>query len=337
VSSGPEELEGTEEQPPDGEEQGTEDEPDEAAPQQRSQRRRLEKAKREELARFDFFQDHDPDEPYNVVLRGEGIGRDAGSAVKIGAAIMRVARLLQDLVPGDVQMQALAFGNSVRIELRPSKAEQARAGEALERARRLRREADTALREPDEEAIKEILKSALTNVQVATALAADLFETTAGEAPEHAVRLGTAVAQTYKSLANTIVREKVTVAMDAPERAEPAQLSPNKAERVVDALRAVTAPTKVIEIVVGTLSIADATQKTFGLAFDPGARKPEIFRKRRLIRGPYTPEVEEKIIERGLWGRRVRATIEVERDTLVSTSTIRPPAFRLLDVEEAVT
>jgi hypothetical protein len=84
------------------------------------------------------------------------------------------------------------------------------------------------------------------------------------------------------------------------------------------------------------LSIADATQKMFGLQLDPKARKPQALRGKRVIRGSYTPEVEARIIERGLWGRRVRADIEVERDPLISTSTIRPPAYRLLDVREAV-
>src|SRR5215203_4996856 len=85
---------------------------DEQAPS-RSQRRRLVRAKAEELAEWDFFQEHQPGEPYEVVVRGEGIGVDRGSATKVGAAITRIARLLEDLVPGEVQVQGLAFGNSV--------------------------------------------------------------------------------------------------------------------------------------------------------------------------------------------------------------------------------
>jgi len=311
-------------------------EPQAEAPR-RSQRRRLVKAKAEDLGEWSFFQEHQPGEPYEVVVRGEGIGDEGGNATKIGAAITKIARLLEDLVPGEVQIAALAFGNSVHIEFRPSKEEERRAEKELEQARRLQSEQKAVVTQAQEQVVKRTLERALTNIQLSTALAADLIETSALEAPEHAVRLGTAVAQTYKSLASTVAREHLTLALEAPERDEPVRLSPNKAERVADALRQVTEPTTFIEVVVGTLSIADATQKTFGLAFDPAARKPEAFRNRRLLRGSYTPEVEEKIIERGLWGRRVRATIEVERDRLVSTSTIRPPEYRLLDVEEAIT
>jgi len=51
----------------------------------------------------------------------------------------------------------------------------------------------------------------------------------------------------------------------------------------------------------------------------------------------YTPQVEDKIRELGLSGKRVRATIEVEQDAIVSTANIRPAEYRLLDVEDAVT
>jgi hypothetical protein len=323
---------GPEEEDPDDGNGSVEEEP--APP--RSQRRRLVKEKREQLARWDFFQAHQPGEPYEVVVRGEGISSEGGNAAKIGAAIFRIARLLEELVSGDADMRALRFANSVHIEFRPTRTETLRAEAQLEEARKLRAKPEPR-KKSDERLMQRTLEDALTNIQVATALAADLIDATAREAPEHAVRLGTSVAQSYKTLANTVARERLTLYVEAPEREEDARLSPNKAERVAEALREVTETTRFIEVVVGTLSIADATQKTFGLAFERGARKPEIFRNRRLIRGSYTPEVEDLIIERGLWGRRVRATIEVERDRVVSTSTIRPPEFRLLDVEQAVT
>jgi hypothetical protein len=177
----------------------------------------------------------------------------------------------------------------------------------------------------------------VTDLQVATVLAADLFEVPASDAPVRAVNLGTAVAQKYRSLATALASGGLTVVLDAPNREDPATLSPNKAERVADALKEVTQPRTFTEVVIGTLSIADATQKMFGLALDPGRRKPPSLRGKRLVRGRYTPAVEELMRDRGLWGRRVRATLEVKQDALISTSTIRPPEYRLIDVEEAVT
>lgn len=315
------------------------DPPGAEQPPRRSQRRRLEKAKREELGRWDYLVAHGADSPYEVILRGEGIGADGGSATKIGAAIARVARLFEQLVPGtDAYMKELRFANSVHIEFRPSAEERVRAQKERERAEELRQKlTDEDVEVPDERALHQAMQAALPNIQVATALAADLLDASAGEAPQRSVELGTGVAQSYKTLAHTIAREKVTLSVEAPDREEPAQLSPRKAEQVAEALKTVTEPTKVLEVVLGTLTIADAEQKMFGLVFDRGAARPEIFRGKRLIRGSYTPQVGDLMRDEGLWGKRVRATIEVTRDALLSTSTIRPPSYRLIDVEQAVT
>jgi hypothetical protein len=309
-----------------GEEAATEPAEEPAAPR-RGQRRRLEKAKKEELGNWAFFETHDPSQTSEVILRGEGIGANGGDAEKIGNTIARVAHLFKTLVDGEAYMHALAFQSSVHIWFRPSTEEIARAERELQRAKETR----------DERVAKHALEEAVTDIQVATALAADLLEASPVEAPVRAVTLGTNVAQAYKSLAATVVRGRLSVTLEAPERDEPVQLTARKAERVAEALKEVTQPEKFKEVVFGTLSLADAMQKTFGLIFDPGSLRSETFKGKRVIRGSFTPKVEDVIRDKGLWGKRVRATIEVERDALVSTSRIRPPEYRLLDVEEALT
>jgi hypothetical protein len=133
------------------------------------------------------------------------------------------------------------------------------------------------------------------------------------------------------------VRYEVTLDIDDPEAEGFVHLTPSKAATVAEELKSVTDPRRHLVTVIGVISLADAIHKEFALDLDTTTRKPPMLRGKRRVRGGYTPKVESKIRELGLWGRRVRARIEIERDPLLSTSTIRPPRFRLLDVEEAVT
>jgi hypothetical protein len=87
--------------------------------------------------------------------------------------------------------------------------------------------------------------------------------------------------------------------------------------------------------VYGVLQVADAIQHGFALRLDPRRERDPLLRGKRIIRGTYTPRAGDMIRDLGLWGKRVRARIEVERDALVSTSTIRPASYTLLEVEEA--
>jgi hypothetical protein len=111
------------------------------------------------------------------------------------------------------------------------------------------------------------------------------------------------------------------------------ELSPAKATRVAEELKASTEPRETTITAFGTLSIANQELHGFGLRLDRDAKRDPLLRGKRVVNGTYLPEVETKIRDENLWGSEVRATLRVIRDALISTSTVRPATFILLDVE----
>ncbi len=297
----------------------------------RSQKRALKKEIKESLGDWSFFQGRDPGAPIRFVIEGDRIGKQSGDAESIGQVIVRLSRLFSAL-GGRPQLEGLVFGNSVTVEFRPLKSEIKRATESLEAAQRI---ADVAGDNPtpaQEAEMKLALGNALTDMVVAAELASTLITARSQDAPEVAVSLGGEVAGAYKTLANAIVREGVTLKVETLDQ-EPAELTPTRAKRVVEELAASTEPRELDVVAFGTLSLADKELRGFGLRLDPEPRRDPVLRGKRVVHGTYLPAVEEKIIADGLWGHEVRATLRVVRDALISTSTVRPATFTLIDVQ----
>ncbi len=302
-----------------------------AAPSRRAQRKQMLKEAKERLGGWSFFERHAPGEPIRVVVDGDLIGATSGDGPTLGTMILRAANLLVSL-GAEAELESLAFGKSVTITFRAPDAETARAAEKLEGARQLEGAAEGAPSAEQQDEISRALREALTDVVVAAEMASELVSVPSARAPEVAVSYGSGVAEAYRTLANAVVKADVTVTIEALDR-EPAQLTPSKASRVAEELREATQPTEHTITAFGTLALANKEQHGFGLRLDPDARRDPVLKGKQVVHGTYRPEVEEEIIERNLWGREVRATLLVVRDALVSTSTIRPPTYTLIEVE----
>jgi hypothetical protein len=187
------------------------------------------------------------------VVQGEGIRADGGDAEVLGSILQRLGRLIQSLGVGPSIVEHFAFANSAHIRLRSSKKEADRAQRALELAQQVARE-----RSRDDAAVRRLLKEAAPDVQVAATLAADLISVPAHDSPAKAVTYGASVAVAYKSLATAVVRNHVQITLEAPDRPEAVRLTPDKARRVEEALRASESPQRFTITVFGTLEIADA-------------------------------------------------------------------------------
>lgn len=301
-------------------------------------RKQLKKRAKSELKPWWRFQARDPAEPVDVTVSGRGIGKTQGETTAVGAAMQRVGGLYKALVGSPGYVDNLAWENSVTIRIRPNDEDVKRARDALRTVAELEGQEKRASEErrPEiEQRLEEAVERSIPDVYMASKLAANLLSATPKEAPALAIRHGSGVAQAYRTLANAAVRNEFTIAIHVPGEDKPTQLTPEKAKRVAEELKHVAEPEEFVVIAFGVLSIADATQKTFGLRLDARRRRPDVLRGKQIVRGTYTEEVEQQIIEDGLWGKAVRAKIRVERDAVVSSSTIRPPVFELMAVERS--
>ena len=102
---------------------------------------------------------------------------------------------------------------------------------------------------------------------------------------------------------------------------------------MAEELKASTEPRETTITAFGTLSIANQELHGFGLRLDRDATRDPLLKGKRVVNGTYLPEVEAKIRDENLWGSEVRATLLVVRDALISTSTVRPATYTLVDVE----
>jgi hypothetical protein len=295
-------------------------------PARRGRRRRLQIAKASELGTWRYMEQHDAEEGVEVVLTGDGITNDRAEASKVGAAIHHVAKLWKELGGASPFISSFAFEGSVHITLEPSRTEVRRVREERDRARKLRAE-DAPAKE-----IEAALRSSVPDVDVAAALAADLLSAPIDETPLRAAEFGTNAAQAVRSLALSLARDKISVTIVSRDRDERVRLTPARAEQVADVLREVQEPRRFNVTAIGALSMADAIHRQFALVLDPGD-KPDVFKGKRVVRGRYAPAIGDRIRDQGFWGKRVAATIQVERDALISTSKVRPPVFTLVGVE----
>jgi hypothetical protein len=297
----------------------------------RSQKRALKKEMKEQLGQWSFFSTYDPGEAIRLVVNGDQIGTRSGDGEAIGLMIVRLSKLFSTL-GGRPQLESLAFGNSVTIDFRAPEAEAKRAKENLDEAEKLLEAAGAAPSPEQADEINLALRGALTDMVVAAELASELVSVPSDEAPAVAVAFGGDVAGAYKTLANAVVQAQVTLTIEAPAR-EPTKLTPAKATRVAEELRASNEPLELTITAFGTLALANQEQRGFGLRLDRDATRHAILKGKRVINGTYLPEVEAEIRDQGLWGREVRATLRVVRDALISTSAVRPATFTLIAVE----
>ncbi len=300
-------------------------------PSRRSQKKQRRKEERERLSKWHFFEKHGPGDAVRLIFSGDAIGPESGDGAAIGMMIVRAAHLLTSL-GAKPQLANLAFGKSVTVDFCAPQAEIVRAEDKLEAAHVLANEYGREPPPMQEDEIRLTLAEAVTDMVVASELAADLLSATSTEAPEAAVNLGSDVAEAYRTLANAVSKAGLTFTIEPPER-NPGELTPAKALRVAEQLKAASEPREATIIAFGTLSIANQEQHGFGLKLDPDAKRPAHLKGKRVVHGVYLPPVETRIRDEGLWGREVRATLRVVRDALVSTSTIRPALYTLIDVE----
>lgn len=293
----------------------------------RRRKRALQKTAREDLAKIWAARGIDFELPITYTVSGERIGHDKGDGEAIGIALQRISQFLKSL-GGNQSFTNVAWGNSVTFEFAPRSAELEASNAHVDVTSGEPLAVPTAIDESDPESEED----AVPTLQVAAALAAELIALNSTQAAETAANLGSEVAQSYRSLANVLSKRQLTLKADDPRGSEPAVIGPTKAKRISEALRDVTEPKVSTVSAFGSLSIADATQQGFGLRLDPTLPKPPELRRKSLVRGLYTPEAGEKIRDDGLWGKDVVATLEVTRDAVISSSTIRPPKYTLVDV-----
>jgi hypothetical protein len=297
----------------------------------RAQKKAQRKEMKEKLGKWSFFSSYDPGAPIRMIVEGDHIGATSGDGEAIGLMIVRICKLFSSL-GSKPQLETLSFAKSVTIEFRAPEIEAARAKAKLEDARRLDAAAGGAPSPEQADEIGGALRGAITDLVVAAELASDLVSVPSTEAPEVAVAFGSSVAGAYKTLANAVAQTGVTLTIEAPAH-EPTELTPGKAIRVAEELKASTEPREATITAFGTLSIANQELHGFGLRLDRDATRDPLLKGKRVVNGTYLPEVEAKIRDENLWGSEVRATLLVVRDALISTSTVRPPIFTLLDVE----
>lgn len=305
------------------------------SPPARGRRKTVEKATRERLAKWDFFQALDPSAPVQSIFRGASIGRTRGRASAIGDEVGRLGRLFHALTGADAQLTGLAWTNSVRLTFELPERELKRVEKGYREAFRATERAGKT--EPNDEELIALRSQVLPDLAVASFMAIELMQTPATHIVERAVELGTGVTLAYRSFANVVARDEDNIELVAPNELERAELTSDRAERVAVALKAAGEAIPLTVVAMGVLSIADATQRGFGLRLDSEAARHPALRGRRLIRGHYTSDAGEKIREMGLWGKEVRATLRVIMDPHFSTSTIRPPVYTLVDVDPRYT
>ncbi|HEY4811768.1 MAG TPA: hypothetical protein VIH71_11995 [Solirubrobacteraceae bacterium] len=297
----------------------------------RAQKKAQRKEMKEKLGKWSFFTSYDPGAPIHMIVEGDHIGATSGDGEAIGLMIVRICRLFGTL-GSKPQLETMSFAKSVTLAFRAPETEAARAQAKLEDARRLDAAAGGSPSPEQAEEIGGALRGALTDLVVAAEFASELVAVPSTEAPEVAVGLGSNVAGAYKTLANAVAQTGVTLTIEAPAH-EPTELTPAKAIRVAEELNASTEPRETTITAFGTLSIANQELHGFGLRLDSNATRDPLLKGRRVVNGTYLPEVEAKIRDENLWGSEVRASLLVVRDALISTSTVRPPTFTLLDVE----
>jgi hypothetical protein len=311
----------------------------------------LDEAKKS-LDLWSFLKGLAPADEVRFTVRGARIGTTSGDGEAIGLAMQRYTRFLR-VLDADPLVDSLVFGNSATITFRANPDEIARAQAELvavlaqvleligvepvsdEAPVPVTAEDLTArlaeLSDDQRDELETSVQRAVTDVQAAAAAIAQLIAAPASAAPEEAVAYGTSVAEAYKSFATAVARSKVEVEVDDPGEAS-VSLDVEKAERVVEELRAASEATTEMVTVFGLLSQADAEVHGFGLRLAASARRPEELKGKRMVRGTYRPDVGTAIRDNGLWGTEVLADILVERDALISTSTIRPPKYTLVGV-----
>lgn len=300
-------------------------------PPARPSKKTRKKEERERLVKWSLFKSYDPSDGITVTFSGDAIGSESGDGIAIGTMIVRAANLLTSL-GAKPQLATLTFGKSVTVEFRSPQAEVTRAQEKLNTARAMREAVGQEPSPEQEDEIKLTFGEAITDVVVASGLAAELLSVSSARSPEAAVSFGSEVAEAYQTLARAVSKAQLTFTIEPPAH-EPAELTPAKAIRVAEELRAASEPREVRIAAFGTLSIANQEQHGFGLKLDTDARRHALLKGKRVVHGTYLPPVEARIRDEGLWGREVRATLSIVRDALVSTSTIRPPSYTLIDVE----
>lgn len=305
----------------------------------RERKRQLRREAKERLARWTFATAHEENEPIRLVIEGDDIGRTSGDGEAIGSMILRTSRLLRALGAAP-RVESLEFGKSVTVSFKTSDSKtetkkKPNSGYAIQtETDPLRRRVDATEQEmkPALEPFGAIKPRSVSDALVAAHMASDLLIASVETTPQMAVDFGTQVAESYRTLANTVARSELTLTIYAPAH-KAARLTPAKAMLVADALRESTQPREVTITAFGTLSIADQEQHGFGLRLDPKAKRDPILKGKRIVHGVYRPEIEAKIRDDGLWGRPVKARLLVVRDALVSTSAIRPASYTLISVD----
>ena len=341
--------------PPAGDQPAAAPSPEKKKRFRRSKKSKLLDEAREDpaLTRWTFFKGL-ADDAVRFVVRGRGIGSTSGDGEALGLAMQRYAKMLR-VLDADTQVGGLAFGNSAIIEFRASAAELQRAQAARQEAERLiagavpdesslsvelsALELDERLERLPEKQRKEFenaMRAGVTNLQVAAAAAARLIAAPASAAPKEAVAYGVEVAEAYRGLARAVSRSNLELEIESPGE-ESVNLDAEKATRVVEELRLASEPTSETITVFGVLSQADQEVRGFGLRLAPDAARPSELKGKRLLKGTYRPDAGVAIRDQGLWGKEVRARVFVERDALISTSTIRPATYTLMSVEPRYT
>jgi hypothetical protein len=237
------------------------------------------------------------DQRVEAVWDGPGVTRTGGKLDVVGKFLVSFNGLLESL-GSRTTMNNLAFGSSVRIELRPFVSRETR-----QRAARL------AERDPEGLVDDELLKELIPDSVVAVTAAAELLATPAQDGLREARRHGRAVADAYVRMARTVAEGQATLRVSAPGRE--AAMGSRRAQLVIDHLEERTELEPYLLTVAGRLTRTDSEEETFRIVLDRERMPPQLDGRRRVIEGSYTTGASRQVQEGGLWDRDVIARVRV--------------------------
>ncbi len=259
------------------------------------------------------------DQAIEAVYDGPGVTGDGGKLRIVGRWLASMDGLF-DSLGASTTMNALAFGSSVRIELRPFVPRKIR-----ERARALAEE------NPDAPVEDDLLRELIPDSVVAARAVADLIATPAQDAIAEARKYGRSVADAYVTVARTIADGAATLTVTAPGR-EPARMGSRRAALIVQQLDERDELSPRTLTIAGKLTRTDSEEETFRVVLDRASLPVAIDGRRRVIEGSYSARASRQVQDNGLWDTQVVALVRAwpVRDPLHPQPLLQ--RFRFIDI-----
>lgn len=266
-----------------------------------------------------------------ATFSGNGVADDRVDAETFGQSVSKLSRLFTSLTGSRPQVFAMAFGNSVTIEIGAPEDEIERAVKALAAAEA----------EEDDKKRERLVAQAVPETTLAGYAALDLLQESQDDVVGAALTYGTQVTDAYKALVRALADDDLSMKLALPSAQDLTGASADvsielESETAQDYKAALTAAgdDEVLKIsAVGILSMADSGSRMIRLTLDIEATKDPALRGRRTITARYTGRAHQQIRDGGLWDQNVIAEFEMTRDRRGTTAHLRRPTFTLISAK----